>query len=73
MSNYENQQKRIAFLAIHRDLMGHIKPQLSIDAKAYEELCELAFVSVENLFKKYLFNGETKEKITKTNGEDLPL
>lgn len=77
MNNYENTQKRIAFLSIHRDLLGYCKQQVNIDAKGYEEICELAYVSMENLFKKYPYiNGKINEKpdsadINKT--EEIPL
>ena len=73
MNSFENQQKRISFLALHRDLTGMLKPTVDIDGKRHEELCQYVFTLVENLFAKYPVSQETKAPITKANGEDLPL
>ena len=71
--NYENQQKRISFLALHRDIIGSLKPQLEIDVKKHEGLVQYVYTVVDALFEKYPLNGgkDEGEKITKT--EDLPL
>lgn len=75
MTNFENQQKRIAFLALHRDLLGHVKQQIGIDVKGHEELIEVVYAVVESLFAKYPLNEEANAPapITKENGEEMPL
>jgi hypothetical protein len=68
MTPYEKQQRRIAFLALHRDILGSLKPQMEIDAKKYEGLVQYVYTIVENLFEKYPMNGKDEaEKITKTD------
>lgn len=69
-NSYGNQQKRIAFLALHRDIIGSLKPHLEIDVKKHEGLVQYVYTVVEALFKKYPMNGK-EEGIVKT--EDLPL
>ena len=68
MNGFLNQQKRISFLALHRDLTGMLKPVIDIDGKRHEELCQYVFTLVENLFAKY---PVSQEKV-KPNGEELP-
>ena len=69
---YENQQKRIAFLSLHRDLIGGLKPVVEIDGKKHEELCKYTFVLVENLFKTYP-NTNGKADTPTIKSEELPL
>ena len=67
---YETQQKRIAFLALHRDLMGNVGK--NIELKAHDELVNKVYEMVDALFEKYQFaNGKVEPSITKAE-ENLP-
>ena len=66
MNNFEQQQKRIAFLSLHRDLVARLKPITDFTVKDHDGLKEYAYVLMNELFKKYPIAGnKSTTEITK--------
>ena len=72
MDQFENQQKRIAFLSLHGHLMSAVKQEKELDGKKHIELCDYIFTIIESLFKKYPVGGSKEEKPTIKKTDEFP-